>query len=203
MKGLLLKDFYTLTKQIKIFILILAFLAIFSGYSASSFAIVYATMLPITALAYDERSKWNTLAAMMPYSAKSIVMSKYILGYLSAFCATALSVAAQIAMSLIKKVPVDFPSMISLLAIICVATVLQAVNLPVMFKLGVEKGRLVFFVMVAAIAMMGTMFGDRLVAVLSSVKGDLIEISLLTVTGTILINIASILISIGIYKKKQ
>ena len=201
MRGLLLKDIYTLTKQIRILIVLLVFLSVVSGYSASSFAVVYAAMLPVTALAYDERSKWNTLATMMPYSAKSIVLSKYILGYLSVGCAAVLSIIVQIAISLVKKVPLEPEGIVSVLMVVCVATVMQAVNLPFMFKLGVEKGRLVFFVLVAAIVVGGTMFGDQLVGMLSSTKVDFMKLSLATVVGTVLINIVSIGISIGLYKK--
>ena len=44
----------------------------YAGSSTASFAFVYSAMLPITAMAYDERSKWDKLAAMMPYSKRSI-----------------------------------------------------------------------------------------------------------------------------------
>ncbi|MEA4890523.1 MAG: ABC-2 transporter permease [Clostridiaceae bacterium] len=73
MKGLLLKDYYTLFKQAKIFILLILVFAVMPGESMTSFAVVYAAMLPITALAYDERAKWDSLAAMMPYSVRNIV----------------------------------------------------------------------------------------------------------------------------------
>ena len=82
MKGLLLKDWYTLTRQLKFILAMLVFFSILPGYSTVSFALVYAAMLPITALAYDERSKWDELAAMMPYSVRELVLSKYILGLL-------------------------------------------------------------------------------------------------------------------------
>ena len=50
-------------------------------------------MLPYTAMAYDERSKWNQLAAMMPYSDRDIVLSKYVFGWLFILAATAASPA--------------------------------------------------------------------------------------------------------------
>jgi len=53
MKALLLKDFYTLIKQIKIFIIMIIIFAAIPGYSIAGFAMVYAAMLPITAMAYD------------------------------------------------------------------------------------------------------------------------------------------------------
>ena len=64
----------------KIFLVLLVAFALIPGYSMSAFAVMYAAMLPMTALAYDERSKWDTLAAMMPYSTGALVLSKYLLG---------------------------------------------------------------------------------------------------------------------------
>ena len=43
---------------------------------------LYAAMMPISALAYDENCKWDQLAAMMPYSVRDIVLSKYLFGYI-------------------------------------------------------------------------------------------------------------------------
>ena len=80
MKGLLLKDWYTLIKQMKIMLVLMLVFACVPGYSMAAFAVVYAAMLPVTALAYDERSKWDELAAMLPYSVREIVGGKYVLG---------------------------------------------------------------------------------------------------------------------------
>ena len=73
MKGLLLKDWYTLIKQMKIMLVLMLVFACVPDYSMDAFAVVYTAMLPVTALAYDERSKWDELAAMLPYSVREIV----------------------------------------------------------------------------------------------------------------------------------
>ncbi|MEG2037837.1 MAG: ABC-2 transporter permease, partial [Ruthenibacterium sp.] len=62
MKGLLLKDFYVLWKQARVLLLLMLAFTVLPGMSA--FVILYAAMLPYTALAYDEQAKWDTLAAM-------------------------------------------------------------------------------------------------------------------------------------------
>ena len=66
MKGLLIKDWKTLLKQMKVMLVIVVVLACIPGTYMAAFALFYAAMLPITALAYDERAKWDELAAMMP-----------------------------------------------------------------------------------------------------------------------------------------
>jgi len=105
MKGLLIKDFFVISKQLKIFIAALIIFSIMPGYSLSVFAILYSGLLPITALAYDERSKWNNLAAMMPYSMGEIVFSKYLLGYICVFGISILSVLGGLIYSLISNTP--------------------------------------------------------------------------------------------------
>ena len=79
MKALLKKDIFCVLKSMKVFLLVIVLFAAIPGFSASRFAIIYAAMLPLTALAYDERSKWDVLAATMPYSPLQIVLSKYVL----------------------------------------------------------------------------------------------------------------------------
>ena len=82
MKALILKDLYVLWKQMRVFIVILLVISISNGTFGSVFIVLWVAMLPYTAMAYDERSKWDQLAAMMPYSTRDLVLSKYVLGWL-------------------------------------------------------------------------------------------------------------------------
>lgn len=155
MRGLLLKDIYVLFKQLKAFILIIVvFACLPTPSSLSAFAIVYASMLPVTAVAYDERSRWNRLAAMMPYSVKSIVFSKYILGYLLVAAAALISVAAQLLFAAATKSAYGIGEIQELVFVICAAVFLLSVNLPLMFRFGVEKGRLLFIILTVVTVML-------------------------------------------------
>ena len=80
MSGLIQKDIYTLTTELRYFILVLLVTFFMRNDFLYAFSILYATILPTTALAYDERSKWNALADMLPFTTGQIVGSKYILG---------------------------------------------------------------------------------------------------------------------------
>lgn len=202
MKALLLKDCYTLMKQIKIYIIMIIIFAIIPGYSISSIAMFYAAMLPITALAYDERSKWNSLAMMMPYSDESIVGSKYMLGYIAVAAASLLSITAQIVLNLIKNTAFEIESILSIILIACIATVLQAFNLPFMFKFGVEKGRLAFFALIAIATALGVLFGDRLSGFLSASFTNVFTAMIVSIIFALVVNLISVLISIVIYKKR-
>ena len=144
MKALLLKDTYVIWKQMKIFlIIILVFSAIPSGFN-SAFAVIYAAMMPYTAMAYDERSKWDQMAAMMPYSTRDIVLGKYVFGWLCIAAAAVLSALFQGLLSFLGASLSLALLAMSVLGALCVL----AITLPVMFRFGVEKGRLAMFLLI-------------------------------------------------------
>ena len=145
MKALIIKDTYVIWRQMKYFlILILIFSALPSGFN-NAFAVIYTSMLPYTALAYDERSKWDQLAAMMPYSTRDVVLSKYVFGWLCIGGAAVLSGLLQMALSLVvDRVFLPGVMVLSVLGAVCIL----AISLPLMFRLGVERGRLGMFLII-------------------------------------------------------
>lgn len=183
MKGLVWKDIYTLLKQAKFILLLMVLFACLPGYSMSAFAIFYGAMLPITALAYDERSKWDELAAMMPYSVKEIVGSKYVLGLLLVGVITALSIAARIVIGIIKAAPFDAEGIISILILACLSLVLLMMDLPLMFRLGVEKGRIIYILLTCVGVVAGVSYIDQLMAVLDSMMVSTMLLIVLLVTA--------------------
>ena len=145
MKALILKDTYVIWRQMKYFlVMILLFSALPSGFN-NAFAVIYTSMLPYTALAYDERSKWDQMAAMMPYSTRDVVLGKYVFGWLCIGAAAVLSGLFQAALSLVSHREVLSGMLaLSLLGGFCIL----AISLPVMFRFGVEKGRLAMFLII-------------------------------------------------------
>ena len=118
-KALLLKDWLVLSRQMKVFLVLIAVFSAVPVLSVSSFAIVYSAMLPYTAMAFDERDKWDRLAAMMPYRESDLVLSKYLLGYAG---------------------------------LAAVALLVLAFSAPLLFRWGVERGRMLFVFLMVAVA---------------------------------------------------
>lgn len=152
MKGLLLKDFYTLGRQMRIFLGLIVVFALLPGDSMYSFAVMYAAMLPYTALAYDERSHWGQLARMLPYTPRQLAASKYLLGWLAVAAATLLSAAGGLIAALTGGDP--FARLLGLPAVAGAALLLMAVTLPLMFRFGVERGRIAFLLLLVAFALL-------------------------------------------------
>ena len=120
MKGLLIKDWKTLVKQTKVMLAITALLACVPSTYMSAFALFYAAMLPITALAYDERAKWDELAAMMPYTARSIVGSKYVLGLTLVLPVLVLSMLSRL---IVHSTPIVSEDTMALLITACLSLI--------------------------------------------------------------------------------
>ena len=71
-----------------------------------------------------------------------------------------------------------------------------------MFKFGVEKGRLAFFIFIGACVAVGLVFGNRLMEILSSVSNSPTLVLLIALIVTVVINIISIRVSTVLYKKR-
>ena len=147
MKALIQKDVYVLWKQMKIFLLVMLVIMVGNGSFGSVFVVVWCSMMPYTALAYDERCKWDQMAAMMPYSPRDLVLSKYVLGWLCAGAASAVVLAVQaIIRALHLSVATGTP--LAVLMSFCASASVLAITLPVMIWFSVERGRMVMFLVI-------------------------------------------------------
>ena len=150
MKALLMKDCYVLWKQIRLFVIILLVFCLFNGSFGSLFVVIWSAMMPYTAMAYDERSKWNQLAAMMPYSVRDIVLSKYALGWLLMVCALVLCLVVQ-TLARIAGSGLDAVAPSGYLLGLLAGILILNITLPLFFRFGVEKGRLTMFLLIILI----------------------------------------------------
>ena len=137
MKGLLLKDLYVLLRQMRLFMGAILVLCVVNEQLAT-FGIMYAAMLPYTALAYDEHCRWHQLAAMLPCRPRDIVLSKYVIGWLLMGCFAAFSLAMNALLGRLGS-ELHISAVISALSLACICL---AILLPIMFRFGVEKGRM-------------------------------------------------------------
>lgn len=201
MKGLLLKDIYVVMRQAKMFLVILVLFSVIPGLSAVG--LIYGAMLPITALAYDERAKWDTLSSMMPYSKRNIVISKYVLGYIGIAVAGIIAAVANPVVAIFKNTAVSVDDYVELAIIVAIATFVLAVNMPLMFRFGVEKGRIAFLLLNGLAVAVAMIFGDKIMTALSKVNCGMSTIFIITVLAVIVLNAISMLISVACYKRKS
>ena len=147
MKALLMKDFYTLWRQLRVYLLVMLVISVFNGAFGNIFITIWAALLPYTAMAYDERSKWDQMAAMMPYSTRDIVISKYVLGWLCTAAAALFAMVLQLLQTVLGSPLAVFAPVDNLMGC-CASLCVLAITLPLMFRFGVEKGRLMMFLII-------------------------------------------------------
>ncbi len=193
MYGLIIKDCCTLLKQMKIMLIILLIWACIPGFSFASFAVFYSSMLPVTALAYDERSKWDELAVMMPYSPRDIVLSKYILGIICVSVAALIAGIAQGVVGLISKTAAESSGFIGLVLIACISLVILSINMPLMFRFGVEKGRIAFMLLICGGVVFGMAFQETMLKALDGFGN-----TATVVLGIVLIALVAVFVSVKI-----
>ena len=156
MKGLLLKDLYLMNRHCRSYLLILGvFLGVSLVNHDSLFFAIYpclmAGMIPITLVSYDEAAHWERYSAVLPYTRAQVVTSKYLLG-----------LAVELAVALISLIAAGFRlnaegalSPERLLAegslLLCAGLLAPCVSLPVLFKVGAVRGRLINYLVIGII----------------------------------------------------
>lgn len=153
MKGLLLKDFYMTMKYCRTLLLFAAVFIFISVANDDNFFFTFypcliSGNLPVTLLGYDERSKWSHYCGILPYTKTQIVSAKYLMGLFAQIAVIALSALAQ-AVRMNLNQTFDMKSYLTFIALLLILSCFSAsICLPFMFKLGVEKGRIAYYIMI-------------------------------------------------------
>lgn len=155
MKGLLLKDFYMLSKYCRAFaLLILVFCVAGAFGSMNTFMLFYPCiitgMLPVTLISYDEREKWAEFAQTLPYTRAQLVSSKYIVGLIMESAVLLLTMLAQ-TVRMLQCGSFTAGEVMGLFSMMLpVALIPASILLPFIFKFGSEKGRIAYYIIVGA-----------------------------------------------------
>ena len=205
MIGLLKKDLYVADKTSR---LLLVLALVFSmvpamGSFGSTYAMMLALMIPLNSIAYDERSKWDRYAAMLPYKMWQMVWSKYLLAYLFTLLAGAIIVLGavvrgRITGSLDWMETLEMTILVGISALFC-----TALGLPALYRFGSEKGRL------AMILIMGVGVGIALG--ITGILGEVPELpelplpvaALLLAALAVAVTYVSFRLSVHFYRRRQ
>lgn len=202
MTGLILKDLLNLKRQGKLLgILILFYLFLSVSTKNSSFfggvIAVMCALLPVTAMSFDERCKWDKYALTMPVNRRDLVLSKYILAAI--FCAAGFLI--NFIYNLITGSGEITEVLQISLSLLSVGLFLLSLLLPILFKYGVEKGRLLMILV---------LFLPTAIVIFLSSQGfslpegkNLDQLAWLFFPAALLLFFISISVSVGIYRKKE
>lgn len=156
MKGLLLKDWYMTKKYCRSYLLICVCFVILSLASEGNMFFVFypcllCGMIPVNLLGYDERSRWTEYSGALPYTRAQIVSAKYLIGLFAQIAVLAVNSIAQGIKMTVDGSFVLTEFLVLVMMLLIMSTVTSSLTLPFVFKLGVEKGRSVYFVTVGLV----------------------------------------------------
>lgn len=155
MKGLILKDFYTLRRNSRFLIAYLIFLIVISASSdnISFFAgmlVSMITMLSISTFSWDEYCGWNKYALTIPVSRKQIVMAKYAVLWILVLGGSAIGFLL-IWISRMVNPEIDMKMAVIVLGLCSLAgAVMASITIPLIYRWGTEKSRLAMLMIFAA-----------------------------------------------------
>ena len=147
-RGLLLKDIFELWAQCRVqlvltgvYLLLPLFIKGIGLFASAGMMLL--AMMPIYALGYDERCRWERYALAMPVRKSDLFWSRFLLGVI----AIALGAAVQALVALLT----GRGELLSSLAVTAPSAVVYLlITLPLMMKLGVEKGRFLLLLLTMA-----------------------------------------------------
>ncbi|MBQ3228340.1 MAG: ABC-2 transporter permease [Clostridia bacterium] len=207
MKGLIIKDLYMTAKYCRSNIIIsFLFLLLSLASPDNLFFTFYPAMLggmiPTNILAYDERSRWIQYSDTLPYSRAQIVSGKYIIG-LIAQGTIIVSIGIAHAAVMISNGTFSTEAFgVFMMLILTMSLISSSINLPFMFKYGVEKGRLAYYVMVGIVCG-GSVAASQLMT--ESTEQEINLFGVLPIVCLIGIGIFALswYLSIVLYKKRE
>ncbi|MFZ3071141.1 MAG: ABC-2 transporter permease [Anaerolineaceae bacterium] len=205
MKGLILKDFFNLKGQFRFYLffififIMLSFIDEDMNTLGGVIALVCA-MIPITAMGLDEKNNWDKFALTLPIGRKDLVLSKYYLGLLCAVIGSIISFFLMGIRNGFSQTTLD-----TTIVLFAVSLFYLSLMLPLMFKFGVEKGRISMLLIAFLPAIAISFLASRFSSVFSTEQfTSMLQFLPIAALGLILISLfVSITISIRIYKKKE
>ncbi len=164
MKGLLLKDLYMIKKYCKVYLLVTVIFIALPLTSNNMYFVFYPCficgMIPVNLLSYDEKSRWMQYSKTLPYTDCQIVSAKYLIGLMvqtAVLLITAISQALKMNINGTFQLK-DF--VVIMLMTLIVSTLFSSITLPFMFRFGVEKGRIIYLIMIAVVCAGGFIVSD-------------------------------------------
>lgn len=151
-RGLLLEDIFELSAQCRVQLVLTGVYLLLPLFIRgielfASVGMMLLAMMPVYALGYDERCRWERYALAMPVRKSDLFWSRFLLGVI----AVALGAAVQVLVALLA----GRSDLLSSLAVTAPAAILYLlIVLPLMMKLGVEKGRFLLLLLTAAFTLL-------------------------------------------------
>ena len=210
MKGLLLKDFCILKKQMKLMVVFVIFYAIWAVAAKmptmmGTMVILLSIMMPISSMSYDEAGQWYRYAFSLPIPRRTLVLSKYVLGFLVSLGGLVVSAIGNIIILALTNGENAWESWLTIIGFLELGVIFLSIIIPILFKYGVEKGRLLIVVIAVIPSLLVALLGSTLKTSGTLMpSAELLQAILYSSPlFTLAIFLISFRISVGICRKKE
>lgn len=206
MSGLIYKEFCAMKGQLRAWLFAVLILGAY-GIALKSASFIYmitsliGIMSTLTIFTYDKMYRCDEYIAAMPVSREKIVLSKYLFLLLLDIAVTAAAVVISFLFSLLMGFSESKGDMLMAMASVFGVTILlQELLLPLIYRLGAEKGRIVFMILAVSPFLLITILKQQNITLdveLMMTAAKLMPIIL--VAGAFL----SYYISVSVYRRKD
>lgn len=154
MKGLIIKDLKNLRKYSRTVFIMLIFFVVFAFTTKDTsfikgMIVLMLSFMSITSFSYDKQTKWDAFALALPISRKTMVLSKYTLAFLLALAGMLLSGFIGIADHLLTQSQTITETLVQSYALFAIAIVYLSILMPLVYKFGAEKSRILMIAVFA------------------------------------------------------
>ena len=159
MLGTIIKDLKNIFGQfIYYFVLMVVFMAVSviteNIYYYMGAIVFFCVAVPLSALAYDEKDNWDKFALASGVTRNQLAVSRYLLGLVIFLPMWAISFILVLAGGMW-----DIENLSVLLSYGGIALLTLDAVLPVIFKIGVEKGRIIYIFTILIVLALGALLG--------------------------------------------
>lgn len=208
MLGLIKKDLLMVKSNLKVIVIILIVFGIMALQEQSDLSFIPAltsVMVFMSTFSYDEYNKFDAFAISIPNGRNNVVKAKYISSLILVITSVAITMIASIGIGYSKN-SLDWEYILSTsVGCLFACIVVETVIFPLIFKFGVEKGRIGLFI--------GAFAFSSIIAIIAKTKPFMIpeyilaflesNIILIIILVSIFLLAISYLISNKVYSKKE
>lgn len=159
MLGLIKKDFLMLKGNFKTWLILLFVYIVMVFQESMSLAFLLPFMCVVTMLStfsYDIYNKWDAYVCSLPDGRKNSVKAKYIATLLLILVTVIITTILTIIIGYYRTKTINLENMEeTIIEAIFATTLLQSIMYPTIYKFGVEKARIVIFIVVFGFALIG------------------------------------------------
>lgn len=165
MKGLIYKDLLCLRKSagsfaaVLVIYMALTVMGVWDFSYVAVFMAVLVSMLPYSCFSYDAMAKWDLYGLALPVSRRGIVLARYVVVLAMLALSIALVLVLGAGLTLLGGMGSMSEYVLSAAVALGMGILINAVLMPLLYRFGAERARLLFFAVFGAVVLLVLIVG--------------------------------------------